>query len=562
MGTGAGTGAGMMTGNVRRLIPTPLATTGAPVWRPAMCAGNWRRTGAELAHWRTGANHAAESRTAQVLEFQGSFRRGQGTRWLRHRAICGVGGVLKLICCLYPYIRIERYDHMGKLEGTKLSSGQAMKSRRVNRTGLAKMFGVSLSIVDSWLRQGCPCIRKPGQSGGEWELDAPQVGRWLLRGGAGKVSSLDLPSDFFSWQFPAEIAPEELARIDRQNSTQQHPKRQKHPMSPRSESRTQSAARLNQSVADSDEFQRLMLGAMESARRAQPFFLRAPGGDEEKTQAVKQSMVRGVVACLKTGDLPGLFDEGGTLIRTPGAVSAASTIRLEAGTINTSRIASAGSHIIVRPEQAHAIATGVTGLVAMESIASDFRAVEAAIYGTVAGEGDAPVIAYPVGVAHIDWDQAVAKGFRLEIPRSGRLGVGSGVICREIGIALGLGLGRAADEALLSKIIASNPTPFTLAKAAAQGLKFGELRGLVGIAGNGAIISPSGDLRAAGIPSELTGDMTATIVGAFDRAAVAIYEKVDVHFERTDTNGSLSVTVWAHLVPLLPDPEKFWVVGA
>lgn len=47
----------------------------------------------------------------------------------------------------------------------------------VNRQGLADTFGVSVPVVDRWVKAGCP-VQKRGSRGIEWEFYVPDVIRW------------------------------------------------------------------------------------------------------------------------------------------------------------------------------------------------------------------------------------------------------------------------------------------------------------------------------------------------------------------------------------------------
>lgn len=47
----------------------------------------------------------------------------------------------------------------------------------VTRTGLAEVFGVSFPTVDTWVRQGCPVLRR-GSRGVEWAFDTAAVIKW------------------------------------------------------------------------------------------------------------------------------------------------------------------------------------------------------------------------------------------------------------------------------------------------------------------------------------------------------------------------------------------------
>ncbi len=129
-------------------------------------------------------------------------------------------------------------------------------------------------------------------------------------------------------------------------------------------------------------------------------------------------------------------------------------------------------------------------------------------------------------------------------------------------MSLSLGLADAADRLLLAHIAAATPTAFTLAKAAAAGLRFPELRAVVGTSGTGAAVGQDGVLRANGIAAELTSEASGTIIGAFNRSAVFIRDRVDVLVERRDTAGRQRVTCWASLAPMAPTGAAHFWTGA
>lgn len=303
--------------------------------------------------------------------------------------------------------------------------------------------------------------------------------------------------------------------------------------------------------------------ALADATRAMPYIERAPAGDSGTIQRIKQPAARSVVACLKTANLPRSFGKDGELKRVPAAALAASEVPMEAGIVASSRVASAGAQVIVCPEGTRAIAVGRSGGIAQERRPQYFRTVEAAAFATTVDDADAPLATLPIKSAEIDWSLSTVKSFRVELSRKDwHSQVDTDTLSQEIVTAVALGLARAADEVMLSKIAAALPSAFSLAAAASQGLKFAELRGLVGTAGNGASVAQDGALRVAGVASELTGDTASTFVGAWDRAAVAVHEDVRILFERTSLQGDLVVTVWADLIALLPDASKFWNVAA
>ena len=176
------------------------------------------------------------------------------------------------------------------------------------------------------------------------------------------------------------------------------------------------------------------------------------------------------------------------------------------------------------------------------------------------------------GHAPLDWSAAQAVAVRFEVPHSSQKLYEETLFADELLIALALGLGRAADRLLLAAVAATTPPAFSLAGAAAQGLKAAELRAIVGTAGHGSYFGADGLLvvnpfdangwKPSGIPAELSADTAETFVGAWDRAAIAIGSDVQLLAERTAKNGTLAVTCWAHMIPMLPDSDKFWQVNA
>ena len=48
---------------------------------------------------------------------------------------------------------------------------------KANRAELARVFGIALTTVDTWLRLGCPYDQK-GAPGREWVFDTADIARW------------------------------------------------------------------------------------------------------------------------------------------------------------------------------------------------------------------------------------------------------------------------------------------------------------------------------------------------------------------------------------------------
>ena len=52
------------------------------------------------------------------------------------------------------------------------------KGQIVNRSGLADVFGAALPTVDTWVKAGCPCVKRGGR-GQEWQFNTADVSNWL-----------------------------------------------------------------------------------------------------------------------------------------------------------------------------------------------------------------------------------------------------------------------------------------------------------------------------------------------------------------------------------------------
>lgn len=296
-----------------------------------------------------------------------------------------------------------------------------------------------------------------------------------------------------------------------------------------------------------------------------------PGFDEPTRYTAKRAALQSVLG-LNAETLPTLVKSNAShayVAHVPFAAAGATSITLAAGIIGASCVAKAGANVIIVPDAAEAIPVGHSGIVAFQRQAGVFRTIDAAPFVTAEPDPVDPddlaelqTSALPVASANLDWSQSITKGVRFEISRAMQKDVGEEILATEIILSAVLGIARAADQSLLTAITAATPGAFSLGAAAARGLRFDELRALVGSAGNGAAVGQDGTLRAAGVLAELTGDMAGTIVGSFARSAIAIRDDVTLHVERRNTRGDLVATCWAQLLPLVPDSSAFFSVGA
>jgi phage terminase Nu1 subunit (DNA packaging protein) len=67
------------------------------------------------------------------------------------------------------------------------------KGTQVNRAGLADVFGVALTTIDTWVRAGCPVVQKGGR-GQVWTFNTAAVARWREQSAAAAAAG-DAPDD-------------------------------------------------------------------------------------------------------------------------------------------------------------------------------------------------------------------------------------------------------------------------------------------------------------------------------------------------------------------------------
>lgn len=289
-----------------------------------------------------------------------------------------------------------------------------------------------------------------------------------------------------------------------------------------------------------------------------------PAGYQEPTAYLKKTPAVAGTLNLKSSFLPTLISNDGDIAASvfPLATPGAEMLTMNAGILQLSRVAAAGSHIITRPDPSRALAVGLTDpFPALEKIARYFNAISPAPFTAIPDDVEINPSEFPVKRSLIDWSDSLQKSVRFEIKRRYLKQYGNDLVIDELLMALTLGLARAADEVLLSAINTSTPNAFSIAEVANQGLRIAELRALVGTNGDGASFRGDGVFTASNIPADTTGDMAGSLIGAFNRTAVAIHEDVTLTAERRNTQGDLVVTVHANLIPLIPDAAKFWTAS-
>ncbi|QOK96855.1 hypothetical protein HF909_10710 [Ralstonia pseudosolanacearum] len=190
------------------------------------------------------------------------------------------------------------------------------------------------------------------------------------------------------------------------------------------------------------------------------------------------------------------------------------------------------------------------------------RSVDPAPFATVADGAEATLSALPIHDAAFGWATTPHQAFRAKITRADHRAIGGAELDDAFMVAVLRGLGELADKLLLQAILAATPAAFTFGAAAARHAKYEELRALVGTAGNGAGIAGDGSFRAGGVFAELTAATDKTVVGLFNRAAVAIRPELSVHVKRLNAVGDTELIVFANTQAVLPNAADFWTVSA
>jgi len=246
---------------------------------------------------------------------------------------------------------------------------------------------------------------------------------------------------------------------------------------------------------------------------------------------------------------------------TPQGTSAGKASKLSDTVLAGSRVFAAGARPIIIPTAPEPVPSGAS-VGAFYERASGFDVIEAAPFVVVADGSDLTDSPMPVHRSRVHLDTMPALGVRIPLTRAEQKSYRDGLLADTAMAGIALGIARALDATLLAAITATTPGAFTIGAAAAAGFEFPELRALVGTAGAGAVVGQAGTLRAGGILAELTPDAAGTLVGAFNRAAVAISEDIALIAERINVKGDLVLTAWINCQPLVPMPGAFWTVGA
>lgn len=311
-----------------------------------------------------------------------------------------------------------------------------------------------------------------------------------------------------------------------------------------------------------DKSNETLMLLIEDASRQVGFQDHIPAGYTEPTVRIRKpaaSMARLNILCERMPSIKGQTDE---ILHAAVRIESGEVISLSAAAARYSRALSAGAHLIVLPEETASVGTGKLGAIGMVQRPGGLRLIEPASLDVIdldpiTGEGEVSVSPLNMPEASILRDSLTQRAVRFSVKRREARKRPEGLLEAEIMTAIALGLGRAFDAELLPAIAATTPGAFSIGAAAELGIAWEELRAIVGTAGTAAT-TDQGKIYAHGVSAALCPEISGTIIGAFDRAAVVVHDKIEIMAERRNAAGDLVITAWVGMGYLLPSSAYFW----
>ena len=299
----------------------------------------------------------------------------------------------------------------------------------------------------------------------------------------------------------------------------------------------------------------MILDLVQMAARQLGYHDHQPVGMQEPTVRIpKPAAVNGA---LRMSDyLPEIATDAARPTQTE--IPAGEKTTIDAAAFLNSRVAEAGAHIIRLPEQKLIEGTAP----ALADVPAGLRVVRPAPFSTVADGDDITASTLSDVIAEARVNRAIMPqiGVRVPMPRSALQGIGEAQIVAEITHAVTLGVGVAIDRVLLSAIVAAGPAPFSFGAVAGAGLRFGDLRAIIGTAGAGAV-ADRGGLYVSGISAETSDAVPQTVIAAFSRFGVIVTPEIELLAERIDASGGVVLTAWLGVAALVPDAGFAWTVA-
>lgn len=308
------------------------------------------------------------------------------------------------------------------------------------------------------------------------------------------------------------------------------------------------------------------LALIRAARQAMPFADRvAPGFQEPHARMAFPAMAGGALPLSAT--IAGVIEGNGRATAAPGRDRRAGEIvTLRDEIRRQSRVLAAGARLLELPASQTPEAAAQVGIPATQRTVVGLQVVKPAPF-EVQGIEDAELTQRALGdVLAVDRgnlsEDIATHGFRIALDRSDFWAQPEEELAAAVMAAIATGAAQALDAVLIEALLAAVPADatgaFSLGKAAAAGLRFDELRGLVGTAAAGAEVNDAGALRALGVPAELTAATSETLIASWARFGVLVQPEAQVLIKRTSAAGAVEMTAWWGIGALVPSGAYAW----
>lgn len=306
------------------------------------------------------------------------------------------------------------------------------------------------------------------------------------------------------------------------------------------------------------------------AQKAQRHYAHSvPGFDEPKLIPKPAAAMR----TLTLDDTAVRVDRNGKIMVEGTANNAGETISIAESIFRGSRFAQAGGNIEFWPHLDPQF-VGKTGIIGTVEQPKAFAVVGPADLELIAddefgNDTEMTVSSLPLYLADISRANQKSYGVCYRLSRAQQIARGEEQTAAEVLTAIFSGLSKVVDKLAIAAILANTPEAFTLAKAAAAGVRFDQLRGLVGTNGANAHINANGRLvvwpfspnvQTGGIPGELTPVAAETIVGDFSRALAILGADMTILVNRLTVAGDVTVSAWLSVDAVCPASGLFWTV--
>ena len=216
-------------------------------------------------------------------------------------------------------------------------------------------------------------------------------------------------------------------------------------------------------------------------------------------------------------------------------------------------------------------------IMAMVEQPLDFAVVNPGQFALIGDDAEQSVSTLPLFLKSISRQNQKSYGVSYRLSRKQQNARGEEQTASEVLSAIYTGIARIVDKLALDAILANSPEAFTLAKAATSGVRFADLRALIGTAGSGATatttvnavhslpVAPNEVTRRAQETTTLSPRFYTTDVKAMNRlSADAVREEWDVlmtEFEEDRNRGHfVRDGDWSFEPKQLPPPLRAEVV--